>query len=85
MEKSKKTYWNLNLTSLWQAFQKDIDEIIVHYKTTKSKGLKPPTETVKKILDFHNWDNISRQVPYKNLTHKIKDHLEFIIMCQFVW
>ena len=58
-----------------QAFQKDIDEIIVHYKTTKSKAQKLPTETVQKILDFYNRDNISRQLLYKNLTRKIKDHL----------
>ena len=32
VEKAKKTYWNWNWTSLQQAFQKDIDEIIVHYK-----------------------------------------------------
>ena len=75
VEKAKKTYQNLNWTSLQQAFRKDIDEIIVHYKTTKSKTQKPPTETVKKILDFYNQDNISCQLPYKNLTHKIKDHL----------
>ena len=75
MEKAKKTYQNLNWTSLQQAFQKDIDEIIVHYKTTKSKAQKPPTETVQKILDFYNRDNISCQLPYKNLTRKIKDHL----------
>ena len=76
VEKAKKTYWNWNWTSLQQAFQKDIDEIIVHYKTTKSKAQKPPTETVQKILDFYNRDNISCQLPYKNLTCKIKDHLE---------
>ena len=52
-----------------------IDEIIVHYKTTKSRAQKPPTETVKKILDFYNWDNISCQLLYKNLTRKINDHL----------
>ena len=74
VEKAKKTYQNLTWASLQQAFQKDIDEIIVHYKT-KSKAQKSPTETVKKILDFYNQDNISCQLPYKNLTHKIKDHL----------
>ena len=58
-----------------QTFKKHIDAIIVHYKTTKSKAQKPPTETVKKILDFYNWDNISRHLPYKNVTRKIKDHL----------
>ena len=58
-----------------QAFQKDIDEIIVHYKRTKSKAQKSLTETVKKILDFYNRGNISRQLLYKNLTRKIKDHL----------
>ena len=58
-----------------QAFQKDIDEIIVHYKTAKSKAQKPRNETVKKIIDFYNRGNISHQLPYKNLTHKIKDHL----------
>ena len=75
VEKAKKSYQNLNWTFLQQTFQKYIDEIIVHYKTTKSKAQKPSTETAKKILDFYNRDNISRQLPYKNLTRKIKDHL----------
>ena len=64
VEKAKKSYQNLNWTFLQQTFQKYIDEIIVHYKTTKSKAQKPPTETAKKILDFYNRDNISRQLPY---------------------
>ena len=75
VEKAKKTYRNLNWTSLQQAFQKDIYEIIVHYKRTKSKTQKSLTETVKKILDFYNRGNISHQLLYKNLTRKIKDHL----------
>ena len=54
-----------------QTFQKDIDEIIAHYKTTHSKAQKPP----KKILEFYNQDNILCQLPYKNLTCKIKDLL----------
>ena len=65
MEKAKKNYQNLNWIFA-ASFQKDIDEIIVHYKTTKSKAQKPPTKTVKKILDFYNQDNISRQLPYKS-------------------
>ena len=49
VEKAKKTYRNLNWRSWQQAFQNNIDEIIAHYKTTKSKAQKPPTETVKKF------------------------------------
>ena len=73
--KARCSYRNLNWTSLQQAVQKDVDEIIVHYKTTKSTTPKPPTETVKKATDFYNRDNISRQLPYKNLTRKVKDYL----------
>ena len=61
--------------SLKHASEKDINSVIKHYKTVKSKACKPPTETTKKVLEFYNCDDISRQLPYKNLTRKVKDHL----------
>ena len=73
VKKAKTTNRNLNWRSLQQAVQKDLDEIIVHYKTTKKTAPRPSTETVEKVKDFYNRDNISRQLPYKNLTRKIKD------------
>ena len=75
VKKAKRTNRNLNWRSLQQAVQKDLDEIIVHYKTTKKTAPRPSTETVEKVKDFYNRDNISRQLPYKNLTRKIKDCL----------
>lgn len=75
LKKVKCSNRNLNWISLQQAVQKDVDGIIVHYKTTKSTTPKPPTETGKKVTDFYNRDNISRQLPYKNLTRKVKDYL----------
>ena len=68
VSKAKQFNRKLNWKSLQQATQKDIDEIIVHYKTTKSTTPKPPTETISKVTEFFNRDNISRQLPYKNLT-----------------
>ena len=51
--------------------------MIKHYKTVKSKAWKAPTETTRKVLEFYNHDDISRQLLYKNLTRKVKDHLFF--------
>ena len=64
---------SLSWTSLQKAARMDVGEIIVHYKTTKSTTSKPPTKTIKKVMDFYNQDTISRQLQYKNLTRKIKD------------
>ena len=65
---------SLSWTSLQKAARMDVNKIIIHYKTVKSTIPKPRTETVKKVMDFYNQDTISRQLPYKNLTRKIKDH-----------
>ena len=51
----------------------DVDEIIAHYKTTKLIIPKPATETIEKVRDFCSQDTTLRQLPYKNLTRKIKD------------
>ena len=68
-KKSRGT-WKQTTQANWQ-----INSVIKHYKTVKSNACKPPTETSKKVLEFYNWDDISRQLPYKNLTRKVKDHL----------
>ena len=65
----------INWKSLKQVSEKDISSVIKHYKTFKSNASKPPTETTKKVLEFYNRDDISRQLPYKNLTCNDKDHL----------
>lgn len=65
---------SLSWKSLQSAVNNDVSITIKHYKTIKSKKNRPPTETTKKILDFYNKDDVSRQLPYKNLTRKIKDH-----------
>ena len=75
VEKAKKNLPKFKWDIFAASFSKGYYEIIIHYKTIKSKAQKPPTEAVKKILDFYNRDNISRQLPYKNLTRKIKGHL----------
>ena len=74
-KKVRRSNRGLNWTSLQKAAAAgmDVDKIIIHYKTTKSTTPKPPTETKKKVMDFYNRDTISRQLPYKNLTRKIKD------------
>ena len=51
----------------------DADEIIIHYKTIKLTIPKPATETIEKVRDFYNQDTTSQQLPYNNLTQKIKD------------
>ena len=63
----------LQYHSLYRAAKKDFDDIIIHYKTIK-RTLKPVSvETRKKINSFYNKDDISRQLPYKNMTRKMKD------------
>ena len=57
------------------ASEKGNNSAIKHYKTVKSKACKTHTETAKKVLEFYNHDSISRQLPYKSLTCKVKDHL----------
>lgn len=61
-------------TSLVKASRLDIDDIIVHYKTRR-KNVEIP-ECRKKIIDFYVKDNISRQLPYKNFTIRVKDENE---------
>ena len=55
--------------------EKNINSVIKHYKTVKSKACKTPTETTKKDLEIYNRDDIFRQLPCKNLSRKVKDHL----------
>ena len=62
--------------NLWNTHQKKTSTLVIkHYKTVRTKAFKPPTENTKKVLEFYNCDDISRQLPYKNLTRKVKDHL----------
>ena len=73
-KQTRQANWQISWKSLKHASEKDINSVTKHYKTVKSKACKPPTETTKKVLEFYNRD-ISRQLPYKNLTCKVKDHL----------
>ena len=68
-----KIYSKFKLAGLQKAAHMDANEIIVHYKTTKSTILKPPADTIEKVRDFYNQDTILRQLPYKNLTQKINN------------
>ena len=52
-----------------------IKSVIKHFKTVTSKECKPPTEATNKVIEFYNRDDISRQLPYKKLSRKVKDHL----------
>ena len=73
---ARRTNRHLSWKSLKSASEKDINDMIKHYKSSvKSKAQKPPTETTKKVVEFYNRDDVSRQLPYKNLTRKVKDHL----------
>ena len=54
---------------------KNVDEINVHRKTIKSTTPKAPNITVKKVIDLYNQHSIARQLPYKNLTQKVKEYL----------
>ena len=72
--KVRKLDRGLKFKSLKNASEKDINDTIKHYKTTKYKSEKEPTETVKRVTEFYNKDSISRQLPYKNLTRRVKDH-----------
>ena len=76
LSKSSRKNLNHNLNVSWTSLikaQNDIEKIIIHYKTDKSKT-KPPPATVRKVHDFYNKDTTSRQLPYKNLTRKVKDY-----------
>ena len=73
-KQTRQANWQISWKSLKHASEKDINSVTKYYKTVKSKACKPPTETTKKVLEFYNRD-ISRQLPYKNLTRKVKDHL----------
>ena len=74
-QEARKFNRQLSWTSLVKASEKDIDQLINHYKTVPMKTKKPPTETMRKVFEFYDRDEISRQLPYKNMTRKIKDHL----------
>ena len=66
---------HLKYKSVKNASEKDISSTLKHYKTIKTGVPKEPTETVKLVTEFYNKDTISRQLPYKNLTRIVKDHL----------
>jgi len=74
-QETRRANRQFNWTSLMKASEKEINQVIKHYKTVPYKTKKPPTETMKKVFDFYNRDEISRQLPYKNMTRKVKDHL----------
>ena len=63
-----------NWTSVQRASFKSISEVLIHYKTEKNKKQKPPTETHKLVHEFYNRDDISRILPYKKLTRRVKDY-----------
>ena len=44
-------------------------------QNSQVKACKTHTGTTKKVLEFYKHDSISRQLPYKSLTCKVKDHL----------
>ena len=71
--KVRKSTWSLSWMNLQKAAFMDVDEIIVYYKTTKSTIPKPPSERKEKVRDFYNKVTTLWQLPYKNLTWKIKD------------
>ena len=74
VNKAKKLSRRLSWRSLNSVSVMNIEEVVVHYKKNKVSTRKPPTETRKKVEEFYNRDCISRQLPYKNLTRRIKDY-----------
>ena len=63
-----------NWTSVQRAVSKSVGDILIHYKTEKTKKVKPPSETQKLVHDYYNKDDVSRMLPYKKLTRRVKDH-----------
>ena len=63
-----------NWTSVQHAVNLSATKILIHYKEEKTKKTKPPTEVQKLVLEFYNRDDVSRVLPYKNLTRRVKDH-----------
>ena len=51
-----------------------VGDLLKHYRSDGKKEPKPPTETQKMVLDFYNKDDVSRVLPYKKLTRRVKDH-----------
>ena len=74
VNKAKKLNRRLSWRSLNSVSKMNIEEVVVHYKKNKVSTRKPPTETRKKVKEFYNRDCILRQLPYKNLTHRIKNY-----------
>ena len=64
-----------NWTSLQRAKSTSTLNILVHYKTEKTRKVKPPSETTKLVQAFYNKDNMSRMLPYKKLTRRVKDQI----------
>ena len=76
VNKAKKLNRHLSWRSLNSVSKMNIEEVVVHYKKNKVSSRKPPTETRKKVEEFYNHDCISRQLPYKNLTCRMKVYKE---------
>ena len=74
VNKAKKLNRCLSWRSLNSVSKMNVEEVVVHYKKNKVSTRKPPTETRKKGEEFYNHYCISRQLPYKNLTRRIKDY-----------
>ena len=70
-KKVKQMHGGLSWLSLKKAGT-DVNKILFQYKTERQKS-KPKPEYVKKVSSFYNKDHISRTLPYKKLTKKIKD------------
>ena len=70
-KKVKQMHRGLNWSSL-QTARTDVNKILVHYKNERQKS-KPKPEYVKKVSSFYNKGHISRTLPCKKLTKKVKD------------
>ena len=62
-----------NWTSVQWAVSKSVGDILIHYKTEKTKKVKP-SETPKLVQDYYKKDDVSRMLPCKKLTRRVKDH-----------
>ena len=50
-----------------------VGDILKHYRIDH-KQQQPPTETQKVVHEFYFRDDVSRVLPYKKLTRRVKDH-----------
>ena len=70
-KKVKQMHRGLNLSSI-QTTRTNANKILVHCKNELQKSKRKP-EYVKKVSSFYNKDHISRTLPYRKLTKKVKD------------